>query len=120
MLRYASEIDARDKAVAAEIPVQEPVKATTSTTNTQDNVPKTEQHDGIGQNLSNPDPNDPGFEFDPMTVHIRKPSGDKQKMVCLFSAEFKCPAYVMKSIQDHLRKAGGDLKVLKFVAVKAN
>lgn len=120
LLRYASEIDARDKAVAAEIPVQEPVKATTSTTNTQDNVPKTEQHDGIGQNLSNPDPNDPGFEFDPMTVHIRKPSGDKQKMVCLFSAEFKCPAYVMKSIQDHLRKAGGDLKVLKFVAVKAN
>jgi len=113
LLRYASEIDARDKAAAAEIPGQQSLPVAQS----QPEVPV----DATAQKqVSNPDPNDPGFEFDPMTVHIRKPSGDKQKMVCLFSAEFKCPAYVMKSIQDHLRKAGGDLKVLKFVAVKAN
>lgn len=113
LLRFASEIDARDKAAAAEIPVQQSLPVVQS----QPEVPA----DATAQKpVSNPDPNDPGVEFDPMTVHIRKPSGDKQKMVCIFSAEFKCPAYVMKSIQDHLRKAGGDLKVLKFVAVKAN
>lgn len=113
LLRYASEIDARDKAAAAEIPGQQSLPVAQS----QPEVPVDAT---APKQVSNPDPNDPGFEFDPMTVHIRKPSGDKQKMVCLFSAEFKCPAYVMKSIQDHLRKAGGDLKVLKFVAVKAN
>lgn len=113
LLRYASEIDARDKAAAAEIPGQQSLPVAQS----QPEVPVDAT---ATKRVSNPDPNDPGFEFDPMTVHIRKPSGDKQKMVCIFSAEFKCPAYVMKSIQDHLRKAGGDLKVLKFVAVKAN
>lgn len=113
LLRYASEIDARDKVAAAEIPGQQSLPVTQS----QPEVPVDAT---APKQVSNPDQNEPGFEFDPMTVHIRKPSGDKQKMVCLFSAEFKCPAYVMKSIQDHLRKAGGDLKVLKFVAVKAN
>lgn len=113
LLRYASEIDARDKAAATEIPEQQSLPVAQSQSEVPVDATSTKQ-------VSNPDPNAPDLEFDPMTVHIRKPSGDKQKMVCLFSAEFKCPAYVMKSIQDHLRKAGGDLKVLKFVAVKAN
>lgn len=122
LLRYASEIEARDKAAAAVIqeqpslPVAEP-KAEAPVT-PEPTAPQAVPE--APRQVSNPDPNAPDLEFDPMTVHIRKPSGDKQKMVCIFSAEFKCPAYVMKSIQDHLRKAGGDLKVLKFVAVKAN
>lgn len=102
LLRYASEIEARDKAAATVIQEQPSLPTTEPKAEPAAPEPqKTEQ--------------EPAQEsFDPYTIRIKKPENDKQKTVGVFLLEFTAPAYVVASIRDHLNRTGCTVDVKSF------